>query len=567
MRAISHIISEEIKNFTRTVISEGVETRNMRAAKHYLYSKFGMDERRAMEIIGKVKTDMPNSRLAKCKYILAATRMVMNHELSNASDIMELNKCLKIAASKAHVDEYDNDLNGMTAQETIEKFKSFAEQETEQDKEKLKTKEYKANDRYKIIRIDNFREANAYSEYVSWCVTHYENMWESYTGGGIRPFYFCLRDDYGRVIKEKGENCPLDDYGLSMIAVSVNPDGSPNTVTCRWNHENGGNDTVMDTETLSNIIGRNFYDAFPPKSEEEIKQARIEYLNKVQYEVWDILNVNDIEDCAEFHYIADGLYVFTSDNLECSALVDERESIVGDRVYDHIYGFMYANAEGKKVIVATENGKRCIITPEGEYIAGGFDGIEAFDEVDYSSAARKKNIFLLNSGYLLVEKHEKFNIIDFDGNLIIGKWFDYVFQNTFGKNAFLVTDENDRAIIDLNGRKLVTGVTFAHKESIGNRQYYSVNVNDSDYDFIYDERGQLAAPWKFDRLGVNISFKEQNADIGTVWKNGITGTINGEDVIIDEDLSLYSGSFHRNSFGQPFYIGTLIKKNPYIEKN
>lgn len=55
MKAISHIISEEIKNFTRTVISEGVETRNMRAAKHYLYSKFGMDERGAMDIIGKVK--------------------------------------------------------------------------------------------------------------------------------------------------------------------------------------------------------------------------------------------------------------------------------------------------------------------------------------------------------------------------------------------------------------------------------------------------------------------------------------------------------------------------------
>ena len=51
---VTQIINETIKQYTKAIISDGIETKNMRAAKHYLYSKFGMDERRAMEIIGNL---------------------------------------------------------------------------------------------------------------------------------------------------------------------------------------------------------------------------------------------------------------------------------------------------------------------------------------------------------------------------------------------------------------------------------------------------------------------------------------------------------------------------------
>jgi hypothetical protein len=73
-------------------------------------------------------------------------------------------------------------------------------------------------------------------------------MYQSYTKNGLGRFYFCLKPRFEKVERIEGEDCPMDDYGKSMIAISVNDDGSLNTCTCRWNHDNGGNDNMMDTK-------------------------------------------------------------------------------------------------------------------------------------------------------------------------------------------------------------------------------------------------------------------------------------------------------------------------------
>jgi hypothetical protein len=89
-------------------------------------------------------------------------------------------------------------------------------------------------------------------------------MFNSYTSDGIGQFYFCLRNGFENEPKEMGEGCPLDSYGLSMVAVSVDDVGRLNTCTCRWNHDNGGNDNIMDAKQISQLIGRNFFDVFKP---------------------------------------------------------------------------------------------------------------------------------------------------------------------------------------------------------------------------------------------------------------------------------------------------------------
>lgn len=99
-------------------------------------------------------------------------------------------------------------------------------------------------------------------------------MYDSYTAEGDNIFYFCLKDGFENIQPEMGENCPKDEYGLSMIAVSVCPDGSLNTATCRWNHNNGGDDNIFTTEEISQIIGRNFYQTFLPPSPEDIKEIK-----------------------------------------------------------------------------------------------------------------------------------------------------------------------------------------------------------------------------------------------------------------------------------------------------
>src|SRR5574344_593313 len=116
----------------------------------------------------------------------------------------------------------------------------------------------------------------------------------------VAEAYFCLREDFKQVEREPSEGCPLDDYGLSMIAVSVDMDGSCNTITCRWNHKNGGNDSIMTPKELSNIIGKNFYETFLPYTEEELAERKAKKCNSLfelyqDYVAWDISEMIDIE--------------------------------------------------------------------------------------------------------------------------------------------------------------------------------------------------------------------------------------------------------------------------------
>ena len=115
---------------------------------------------------------------------------------------------------------------------------------------------------YKIVRIDSFDQARRYGRYVDWCITRDRSMFDSYASD--IQYYFCLRNGFEGVERRPTEGCPLDEYGLSMIAVGVDENGRLYTCTCRWNHENGGNDDVMDANELSQVIGMDFFEAFKP---------------------------------------------------------------------------------------------------------------------------------------------------------------------------------------------------------------------------------------------------------------------------------------------------------------
>ena len=136
-------------------------------------------------------------------------------------------------------------------------------------------KKKRTNNGYTILRIDNFDEAMEFRKYVTWCICTSVDSFDEYgmadgeysgkpAGGRI---YFCLKDGYQTKQKpDVQDGNPLDEYGLSMIAVTVfAEDGSCNTITSRWNHANGGSDNVMSPEELEEILGVSFYEAFPGK--------------------------------------------------------------------------------------------------------------------------------------------------------------------------------------------------------------------------------------------------------------------------------------------------------------
>lgn len=335
-----------------TLIVEGVETKNMKAAKHYLYQNKNCNEKQAMQIIGAIKTDVPNVRNAKCKFILALTRMYCEGQLSDGKVIRDINTALKYITSDAHVNEYDQNLNGLSAKEIIDRFSGVAQQDLEQDKANLERQDFTQSnnaDRYEIVKITSFEEAEEYGEFTEWCVTYNEGMFETYTSaGGV--FYFCLRDDYESVERVAGENCPLDDYGLSMIATSVNADGSCNTITCRWNHANGGNDSIMTPEELSKVVGRNYYKTFLPLTPEEVELKKQKLLWEINEELYDDSSYyGDINEYADELTTDDNdyeddilVYHFLSRYKDKHVLINENNELICEELFDGV-GERYKN--------------------------------------------------------------------------------------------------------------------------------------------------------------------------------------------------------------------------------
>ena len=261
------------------------EGKNIRRAEKYIETAFS-------ELIGKkapdgtditpryltqqIRNEIPNSRIQGCKFLLGTARIYHDafyEDREHFQEIaQELNEYLKIIGT-AHADEYDFNLNGDAFKDIKGRFEGVRQQNLAADKAKIENANYKRNTRYEIVKIEDFKQASQYGKYTSWCVTHYDSMLDNYTHGGSGRFYFCLRDDYKTIEKEKGENCPLDEYGKSMIAISVNSDGSLNTCTCRWNHDNGGNDNIMDTKQISELLGVDFYKTFIPKQFSEVLES------------------------------------------------------------------------------------------------------------------------------------------------------------------------------------------------------------------------------------------------------------------------------------------------------
>ena len=187
----------------------------------------------------------------------------------------------------AHENEYDEDFNGLKPKDIIKKFSENIKEQSTKEKAEAEAIEETETD-YTIVAITSDEEAQSYYKYLAvdgsttnsqWCITR--SSWDSYVGdfedGKAELFYFLLKDGFDKIkrVPEKTAATPLDEYGLSMIAVSVKEDGSLKTATCRWNHANGGNDNMFTPGQISQLIGKSFYKACPPKTDPEERISRI----------------------------------------------------------------------------------------------------------------------------------------------------------------------------------------------------------------------------------------------------------------------------------------------------
>lgn len=425
MNTLYNIISEEINN----LILENRESKNINLARKYL--KFnGYDDINAQKILDSIRTDIPNSRLGQCKFLKGVVRLYLNGELNDGNAIHSLNKALPYIASEAHTNEYDNDLNGMGLNDIINRFSASIKQDSELSRQNSYNKQHIQNTDYKIVKIPDFNTASQYGEYTEWCVTHYPNMYNSYTNNGIGLFYFCLKNGFENIPKEKGENAPLDEYGLSMIAVSVDEDGEPNTITCRWNHDMDGNDHIMTKDELEELLGVNFYEVFKPYTEDEL-MSKGKMPRKLAVELLS-QGVNPQEIFDKVGNKHNGFTIVELNN-KCS-FIDSNDRLIGDGKLWFDYAYNFINGFAKVEL----NGKFSFINTNGELISNGnlwflyvYDFVNGFAK---AMLDKKKWSFINTNGELIG-----------DGNL----WFEgeYDFYNGFAKvilNAKLY-------IIDVNG--------------------------------------------------------------------------------------------------------------------
>ena len=425
----------------------------------------------AMQFIGQLKVKIPSVRLQQEKFLLGVARLFIDVEL-DVNDVFKctnFNQALKLIASDAHVNEYDNNLNGMSADDLINRFAAIRVGELSKRKELMGGKQYRKNNNYTIVPINSYEEATKYAKYNDWCVTYSEDMFDDKTCNGAGRFYFCLRNGFENVPEKVRANAPLDAYGLSMIAVSITMEGEPNSITCRWNHDNGGSDSVMDDEQLSDLLGVNFYSVFKPYTRDELHAKCVILFDEVQ-EMLD----NGVSPTDMFKEIGDFSDGYANVNLNGKwNFINRNNKLLSDTWFDFARYF----SDGCACVMLGD--KVNFIDTYGEFISDTwYDGGYVF----------------LN-GYAKVELDDKLNLIDRNGKCVSDTWFDDVYYFAYGYAK--VRLGNKWNFIDKNG-KCISDTWFDAVYDFYNG-YAKVRLGDK-YNFI-NQNGKCVSDTWFDEIG------------------------------------------------------------------
>ena len=107
---------------------------------------------------------------------------------------------------------------------------------------------------YNIVEITEYVQLLRYKDYTEWCIIITEIAYEYYLDFGKRRLYILERDDYTSLSSQKGQGYPYDSYGLSLIAVITNADGTLANVTTRWNSIEE-DEEGMDIGRMKELVG------------------------------------------------------------------------------------------------------------------------------------------------------------------------------------------------------------------------------------------------------------------------------------------------------------------------
>lgn len=175
------------ENIVNKILLENQESESIKQAKQLVMKKLNVSPEKSDELVRiNIRGTFPILRTKKGgKFILGITRISINNELKDASDISKLNRILRIIIN-GHYNEYDRNLNNLSKQDLFNKFSAEDKSLSNAEKDEVNNLSYSNANDYQIVKIDSFEEATKYNKYVykkdQWCITYSEENYNIYTG-------------------------------------------------------------------------------------------------------------------------------------------------------------------------------------------------------------------------------------------------------------------------------------------------------------------------------------------------------------------------------------------------
>src|SRR5574344_314710 len=439
------------------VIFEDQEGDSQKKSRQLL-EKRGYDPEKQKEIINSVRDSIPalKNRVRGGKFTLACVRMFVDGEIRDEDTINKLNQIIR-KIGETEYEKYDKDLNGFHAEELISKYMPAIEKEKDAQVSRLSSVRFSGNSDYEVVLIPDFNASSEYHRYNEWCLTYKPEMFDTYTQNGVNSLYFLLKRGFESVPREQGEGHPFDEYGISMIAVTIEPEGYLHTCTVRWNHDIPAGfdaDHIMDAEKLSGIVGFNVFDKCKPSE----KGIKLLYRRKNAQNMIDVgTPLDEIFD--EVNPLTNGLTIVKM-NDKYNVINNDRLMLTKwlGGVGNFSDGFAWVMLNGKANFIDTE-GK--LLSEQwfdsATVFCDGFARVELNDKANFIDTNGKllseqwfDDVEKFFKGFARVRINDKANFIDTDGKLLSNQWFDDV--GYFSDGFALVQLNGKENFIDTNGK-------------------------------------------------------------------------------------------------------------------
>ena len=382
---------------SESLITEDQDSKSQDKARKYVAQKFGLSsstdkiklddnhEYTADEVVKHIRTICFNLKISKFKdsnkqcgkFTLGYVRLFLDDPTleSNGEICQFLNWC--VFQFTEQYEKFDQNLNGLNLEEIKNQFYSKYKEYIQNIYEDIRKTDYsKTPSNYTCVKIKKQDELKKYSVYTSWCITSDKDMYKEYTKNGWNQFFVFLQNGFDKLDKPSDSDHPnaKDKYGLSMIAVSVTSKGLLNTCTGRWNHDYGGNDSLLNAKELSDVLKIRFTDVADTRDNKDIEKTLIKRIEKAK----TIAELEKIKGYYKPEAAQFAIINFKGRVLLLKFNTDKTFKLVVDKFGEPMWfdTFYETYFETRDIFVIELNNKQTLINKFGNPISKTYDTIE-----------------------------------------------------------------------------------------------------------------------------------------------------------------------------------------------